>query len=69
MAMVSCISTYAAMTSQTMQVDPRVPTEAQDKFKRHLAQLFRTRDIDGKQASEVLARAYHDVTRKQILND
>ena len=45
-----------------------MPEEAQDRFKRRLADLFKTREVDGRCSSAVLAKAYHDVTRKQILN-
>lgn len=50
------------------QVDPRLPQDAQERFKKRLADLFKTRKVDGERASAVLAKAYHDVTRKQILN-
>ncbi|DBA73502.1 hypothetical protein WJX77_001486 [Trebouxia sp. C0004] len=50
------------------QVDPRLPEKAQERFKRRLADLFKTRKIDADRASSVLAKAYHDVTRRQILN-
>ena len=50
------------------QVDPRLPEEAQERFKKRLADLFMTREVDGRRSSAVLAKAYHDVTRKQILN-
>lgn len=50
------------------QVDPRLSEEGQQRFKKRLADLFKTRSVDGKRSSAVLARAYHDVTRKQILN-
>ena len=45
-----------------------MPEEAQERFKRRLANLFKTREVDGRRSSAVLAKAYHDVTRKQILN-
>lgn len=51
-----------------LQVDPRLPQDAQERFKKRLADLFKTRKVDGERASAVLAKAYHDVTRKQILN-
>lgn len=50
------------------QVDPRLPVEAQQRVKKRLADLFKTREVDGKRSSTVLAQAYHDITRKQILN-
>lgn len=49
-------------------MDPRLSEEGQQRFKKRLADLFKTRSVDGKRSSAVLARAYHDVTRKQILN-
>ena len=52
----------------TQQVDPRLPQEAQERFKKRLADLFKTRKVDGALSSSVLAKAYHDVTRTQILN-
>ena len=51
-----------------VQVDPRLPQQAQDRFKKWLARLFATRKVDGARASAVLAKAYHDVTRLQVLN-
>ena len=50
------------------QVDPRLPEEAQQRVKKRLADLFESREVDGKRSSVVLAKAYHDITRKQILN-
>ena len=45
-----------------------MPEEAQETFKRRLADLFMTREVDGRRSSAVLAKAYHDITCKQILN-
>lgn len=50
------------------QVDPRLPEEAKQRVKKWLADLFQSREVDGKRSSVVLAKAYHDITRKQILN-
>ncbi len=45
-----------------------MPEKAQERFKRRLADLFKTRKVDADRASSVLAKAYHEVTRRQILN-
>ncbi len=50
-----------------MQVDLRLPPEAQDRLKQRMAHMFAVRDVDGTAASAALKAAYHDVTRKLIL--
>ena len=64
----SSVNAHYVYSKFWSQVDPRLPEKAQERFKRRLADLFKTRNIDADRASSVLAKAYHDVTRRQILN-
>ena len=50
-----------------VQVDLRLPPEAQDRLKQRMARMSAVRDIDSIAASAALKAAYHDVTRKLIL--
>ena len=49
------------------QVDPRLPAEAQERVKQRMAAMVHRTHFDGPTVSRVLARAYHDVTRRRIL--
>ena len=50
-----------------MQVDLRLPPQAQDRLRQRMARMSAVRDVDGSAPSAALKAAYHDVTRKLIL--
>ena len=50
-----------------LQVDPRLPPEAQERVRARMVAMVRRQRFDGAKISGVLARAYHDVTRRRIL--
>ena len=50
-----------------VQVDARLPLEAQERLKQRMARMFAVRDVDSSAASAALKAAYHDVTCKHIL--
>ena len=50
-----------------MQVDPRLPRDAQERVKQRMAQMLHRTQVDAQLLSRTLAAAYHDVTRKRNL--
>lgn len=51
-----------------MQVDPRLPEEAQARVRARMAAMFEQHDPDPARVSKTLAEMYHAVTRKGLLN-
>ena len=50
-----------------MQVDPRLPEDQQQAARDRMSKMLKTQDVDAQRVTRVVAKAYHDVTRKKLL--
>lgn len=50
-----------------MQVDPRLPEDQQQAVRDRMRRMLETRNVDAKRVTRIVAKAYHDVTRKKLL--